>query len=47
MKKAFIYGAGYYGELVYKKIKHKYNICGFIDSDTKKEGKFLKKKKNL
>tara|TARA_Y100000768_G_C23987177_1_gene689648 strand:- start:1588 stop:2433 length:846 start_codon:yes stop_codon:yes gene_type:complete len=45
MKKAFIYGAGYYGELVYKKIKNKYNIHGFIDSDTKKEGKFLKKKK--
>lgn len=45
MKKAFIYGAGYYGGLVYKKIKHKYNIYGFIDSDKKKEGKFLKKKK--
>ena len=45
MKKAFIYGAGYYGELVYKKIKHKYKINGFIDLDKKKEGKYLKKKK--
>ena len=45
MKKIFIYGAGYYGEMVFENIKHKYKILGFIDSDKKKNSKFLKKKK--
>lgn len=45
MKKIFIYGAGYYGEMVFENIKHKYKILGFIDSDKRKNSKFLKKKK--
>ena len=45
MKKIFIYGAGYFGEMVFENIKHKYKILGFIDSDKKKHSKFLKKKK--
>ena len=40
MKKIFIYGAGYYGEMVFENIKHKYKILGFIDSDKRKNSKF-------
>lgn len=43
MKKIFIYGAGYYGEQVLNKVKNKFEILGFIDSDKKKINKKLKK----
>ena len=39
MKKIFIYGAGYYGEQVFNRIRKKYKIIGFIDKDKKKIGK--------
>ena len=43
MKKIFIYGAGYYGEQVLKKVEKKFQIIGFIDSDKKKINKKFKK----
>jgi len=39
MKKIFIYGSGYYGSQVFKKIKKKFQIVGFIDSDKRKINK--------
>ena len=45
MKNIFIYGAGNYGTEVYKKIKNKFNVLGFLDSDKKKYKKYKFKKK--
>ena len=42
MKKIFIYGTGYYGLEVYRNVKNKFNVIGFLDSDKKK----INKKKN-
>ncbi len=39
MKKIFIYGTGYYGLEVYRNVKNKFNVIGFLDSDKKKINK--------
>ena len=39
MKRIFIYGSGYYGSQVFKHIKNKFKIIGFIDSDKRKTNK--------
>lgn len=38
MEKLYLFGASNYGKEVYEKLKLKYNICGFIDNDSKKLG---------
>ena len=36
-KKVYIYGYGMMGKFVYQQLKGKYQIEGYIDSDTKKQ----------
>lgn len=38
MERLYLFGASNYGKEVYEKLKSKYNICGFIDNDSKKLG---------
>ena len=37
-KRALIYGAGKTGEKVYRNIRMKYDVIGFLDTDSKKKG---------
>lgn len=40
----YLFGASSYGKRLYEKLKLKYNICGFIDNDSKKWGEYIDNK---